>query len=241
MKPMILQMSALLCKNGRDFWTEVKKIRCKKASVCSIVDGVCTAGGIGDLLATNYQHLYTSVAYDANDINHIVGLIDNLLSGCNMQSTVTCDEVSVAINKLKAAKSDGDVGLSSDYFKYSCNDLAVYISLLFTALLVHGTPPIEFATSTIIPIPKGKGLNPTDSANYRGIALSQIYGKLFDLVVLHKFSDLLCNSSLQFGFKAKCSTSMCTMVLKEVIAYYSKHGPLYCVMLDVTKACIRQG
>ena len=227
---------ALLCKNGRDFWTEVKKIRRKKASVSSIVDGVCTADGIADLFATIYQHLYTSVAYDVNDMNRIVGLIDDSLSGCNMHSTVTCDEVSVAINKLKAAKSDGDVGLSSDYFKYSCSDLAVYISLLFTALLVHGTPPNEFATSTIIPIPKGKGLNPTDSANYRGIALSPIYGKLFDLVVLHKFSDLLCTSSLQFGFKAKRSTSMCTMVLKEVIAYYSKHGPLYCVMLDATKA-----
>jgi len=25
------------------------------------------------------------------------------------------------------------------------------------------------------------------------------------------------------------------MLLKEVIAYYSKHGPLYCVMLDATK------
>ena len=115
------------------------------------------------------------------------------------KSTVTCDEVFVAINKLKAAKNDGDIGLSSDYFKHSCYDLAVYISLLFTALLVHGTAPSEFVTSTVIPIPKGKGLNPTDSANYRGIALSSIYGKLFDLIVLHKFSDQLCTSPLQFG------------------------------------------
>ena len=29
---------------------------------------------------------------------------------------------------------------------------------------------------------------------------------------------------------------MCTTVLKEVIAYYSKHGSLYCIMLDATKA-----
>ena len=54
--------------------------------------------------------------------------------------------------------------------------------------------------------------------------------------MVHKFSDLLCTSSLQFGFTAKRSISICTMVLKEVIAYYSKHGPLYCVMLDATKA-----
>jgi len=144
--------------------------------------------------------------------------------------------VFVAINKLKAAKSDGHVGLSSDYFKHSCTDLAVYISLLFTALLVHGTAPKEFLTSTITPIPKGKGLNPTDSANYRGITLSPIYGKIFDLVVLQKYGEQLCTSPLQFGFKSKRSTSMCTMVLKEVIAYYSKHGSLYCVMLDATKA-----
>jgi len=69
--------------------------------------------------------------------------------------------------------------LCSDYFKYSCSDLAVYISLLFTALLVHCTLPNEFAT--IIPIPKGKGLHPVDSVNYRGIALSPIYGKLFGI------------------------------------------------------------
>jgi len=53
------------------------------------------------------------------------------------------------------------------------DDLAVYISLLFTALLVHGTAPSEFATSTVTPIPKGKRLNPTDSANYIELDLRQ--------------------------------------------------------------------
>jgi len=41
------------------------------------------------------------------------------------------------------------------------------------------------------------------------------------------------------AFKAKRSTSMCTMVLKEVIAWYSAHGGsvgLYCCMLDATEA-----
>jgi len=115
--------------------------------------------------------------------------------------------------------------------------LSVYISLLFTGLLIHGSSPDEFVTSTVIPIPKGKGVNITDSANYRGIALGSIFGKLFDLVVLHRFSDKLCSSSLQFGFKAKRSTSMCTMVLKEVVAYYTENGGhVYCTMLDATKA-----
>ena len=53
---------ALLNNNGRDFWAEAKKIRHNKASLSSVVDGVCTPEGIADLFASNYQYLYTSVA-----------------------------------------------------------------------------------------------------------------------------------------------------------------------------------
>ena len=56
-------------------------------------------------------------------------------------------------------------------------------------------------------------------------------------MVLHRFSEQLCSSSLQFGFKAKHSTSMCTVILKEDIAYYTAHsGCLFCTLLDATKA-----
>ena len=77
-----------------------------------------------------------------------------------------------------------------------------------------------------------------DAGNYRGIALSSIFEKN-DSVVLHRFSEQLCSYSLQFGFTAKHSTiySMCTMILKEVIAYYTADGgSLYCTMLDAMKA-----
>jgi len=60
-----------------------------------------------------------------------------------------------------AGKSDGYFGLSSDYFKHGPREFVEYTSLLLTALLTHGTMPQEFLTSTVIPIPKGKGLNVT--------------------------------------------------------------------------------
>ena len=56
-------------------------------------------------------------------------------------------------------------------------------------------------------------------------------------MVLDKFSDSLCTSELQFGFKAKHSTNMCTMVLKETLAYYVVDGGCtFCTFLDATKA-----
>ena len=85
---------------------------------------------------------------------------------------------------------------------------------------VHGTAPQALNLSTVIPIPKGKNVCLSDSSNYRGIALSSIYGKLFDIVILSRCQDQLCMSELQFGFRSKRSTDQCTMVLKETIANY---------------------
>ena len=49
--------------------------------------------------------------------------------------------------------------------------------------------------------------------------------------------DKLVTSELQFGFKEKRSTTMCSMILKESIEYYINNGSgVYCVMLDATKA-----
>ena len=51
------------------------------------------------------------------------------------------------------------------------NDLSVYIyiyiyiSLFISGLLAHGSVPEELILCTVIPIPKGKNINVTDSAN----------------------------------------------------------------------------
>ena len=104
-------------------------------------------------------------------------------------------------------------------------------------MLVHGFSPEKLCTSTIIPIPKGCNVNVTDSANFRGIALSSIFVKLFDHIVLQKYHDYFFTSELQFGFKAKHSTHMCTMILKETLSYYnSNNSTTFCTFLDATKA-----
>jgi len=72
----------------------------------------------------------------------------------------------------------------------------------------------------------------SDSSGYREIALSSVFGKVLDLIILNRYADFLINSELQFGFKAKRSTSMCTMVQKEAINYYtSKGSSVFCTCL----------
>ena len=99
------------------------------------------------------------------------------------------------------------------------DDLFVHLAMLLTSSLCHGYAPDDMLLSCIIPIPKGKSCNISDSANYRGIALSSIVGKILDKIIITHFGDLLSSTELQFGFKASQSTNMCTMVLKT-ISYY---------------------
>jgi len=45
------------------------------------------------------------------------------------------------------------------------------------------------------------------------------------------------SSELQFGFKAKHSTHMCTMILKETLMYYNtNNSTAFCTFLDASKA-----
>ena len=158
-------------------------------------------------------------------------------SGYDSNCLVTFHDITNAVSKLKPGKRDGNLGLSSDHVINACDELHIHIALLLSSLVVHGYVTDDLSFSTVLPIPKGKHLNYSDSTNYRGIALSSILGKLFDLYVLSRYESFLTTSNLQFGFKRGHSTSMCTMILKEAIDYYRTNGnDVYCTMLDATKA-----
>ena len=110
------------------------------------------------------------------------------------------------------------------------------LAFLLSAIVCHGSVPDDFLLSTTIPLPKGN-TNKTISGNYRGITLSSVFGRLIDVLILLRYWDVLGSCDLQFGFKAKRSTTMCSMVLKEVISYYVNNGSsVFCVFLDATKA-----
>jgi len=134
---------------------------------------------------------------------------------------ITTSHVKVAFDRLKPHKSDGCTDLTSDHLKHAGTDLFEHIALFLNSVLIHGTLPENFVYSTIVPIPKGRNVNAADSNNFRGIALSSVYGKLLYNIVLFQFGDELQTSQLQFGFKAKSSTNLCTFVLKEALSYYA--------------------
>jgi len=64
-----------------------------------------------------------------------------------------------------------------------------------------------------------------------------LLGRTRPIIVLFKFGNELQTSQLQFGFKAKSSTNLCTFVLKEALSYYATNqSNVFCTFLDATKA-----
>ena len=89
--------------------------------------------------------------------------------------------------------SDGCTSMTSDHIINAGDDCLMYISLLLNAIITHEAMPDSFLYSTI---PKGRSVNKCDSSNYRGIALSSIYLKIIDNIVLQTFSAFLCTGEL---------------------------------------------
>ena len=77
---------AILSNGGRNFWSEIKRIRSNKSSNNRIVDGQTDVGAIAKLFATKYRELNTSVPYDKDDMQRIVDDVNDSIQGVSMYS-----------------------------------------------------------------------------------------------------------------------------------------------------------
>ena len=127
------------------------------------------------------------------------------------KGTITSEIVETCISKLNSGKDDDDIGT------YRLN---VLLSLLFNTMISHGYIPTVPLKSTNVSIPKDNNAYLSNSDNYRGISLFNSINKLFNHVILYLYKDQFQLSDMQFGYKKGHSTTLCTLVYKEVISHY---------------------
>ena len=81
------------------------------------------------------------------------------------------------------------------------------------------------------------GKDPSDSDNYRAIALAPTLSKVFEWCLLLDNKSAFSTSPLQFGFKQGLSTDLCTGLVKNVVARYTiNETNVYGCFLDASKA-----
>ena len=204
----------------KDFWSQIRKLNVTRSTSSPIVDGLSDSKGIADLFASKFADVlntHSSVAHDT-----FRSLVSSSVKSSHLSEISFSDkDVLEAISQLKPRKSDCD-GICSEHVKYASS---AFLAILFTSVVRHGYMPQCLRDCVLTPIPKSNK-DISQSQNYRGIALAS-----------SKYSSFLCTSHLQFGFKPGSSTTLCTGVLKNVVARYIHRGSsvLGC-FLDASKA-----
>ena len=124
--------------------------------------------------------------------------------------------------------------------KYSQTYIISILNKLFNLIFSHGKYPYSWGISYITPLHKsGSKHEPT---NYRGIAIGDNIGKLFNRILNNRLSkflksnDLICQE--QIGFVEGCRTSDHMYVVNTLIQKYVKNSnkPLYACFVDFQKA-----
>ena len=235
---------AISVNNDRVLWDEVRKMSKTNNELPNMMDDVSSIEEITDIFADKYKVLYNSVSYDEHDLNRLTVDIDsridigfqNIANLDNRSHFITVQEVKEAISKLKQGKKEEN-GLYSNHFKLGTERLFVMITLLFNCILTHGIAPDELLLGTMIPLIKNSRGNKQCSDNYRSLTIGTGLAKILDLVILNQQSEKLKTSDLQFGFKEKSSTTMCTFMALETIEHYTNNGNnVHALMLDASKA-----
>ena len=231
-------------KNQKEFWRDVKKVKGHRKSIPNKIDDAKGDQNIADLFANKFYKLYNSVKYCESTMSDLQELILNdIQHKCDLHVDTVCTEhlhyitvndVKCCVKLLKSDKKDGSLNLYTNHLINGTGRLFVMISLLFTAILIHGFCPLPMLYGTMTPLPKINGT--TQSDNFRAITLCSTLSKLFDIIILEKCKELMKTSNLQFGFKEDSSTTACTFAVQEIISYYNDHRTnVFCSLLDCSK------
>ena len=187
---------------------------------------------------TIHESLFQGTPTEPLELNSLYRTIKSgVTADKRSDSSITVNDVLDALKDIKLGKHDGKYSLTSDHVVNSSNRFLVILSILMSSMLVHGYNATDLLSSTIISIPKDARGDMSRSDNYRGIALCNCICKLFDIILMKKYSDVLCTSDQQFAFKANHSTTLCTGILIETASHFvNNNSCVYSCFLDASKA-----
>ena len=143
------------------------------------------------------------------------------------------------IVNLTRGKAAGLDGLTAEHLIHCHELLPCVLSKLFNLMMLYGYVPNDFGLSYTVPIQKGdkscsKSLTVDD---FRGISISAVLSKVFELCVLDRFDNYFVTSDNQFGFKKSTGCSHAIYTARSVIDKYVAGGStVNLCALDISKA-----
>jgi len=196
---------------------------------------------IANEFATHFEKVSHSYHDDVGYNDFLCKRNDCIMN--DLQSSYECiDSLNVELidkcaRKLKTGKACGPDDLDAEHLLYAHPVLIMHFQILFKLIFRHRFVPNSFGIGVIVPLVKDKSGNISDINNYRGITLSSVISKLFEIVLLSICNDALETDPLLFGFKDKTGTADAMFMPNSTIKHFTDRGSsVYVSSLDIRKA-----
>ena len=207
----------------------LKRSKATKRSRSPIVDGFTDSSDVTDNFRSKLSRILNSVDEDVaslsflQEVNYPVNL------------SIDTNTVSESLARLKTGKNDC-TQLSSYHLLLAFPAIDSFLAKFFTVIIRHSFMPKLLRNCTLMPIPK-PGKDPSQSDNYRAIALAPNLSQVLEWSMLLQYGSYLSTSELQFGFKSGVSSDTCTGLLKNTIAFHLQgNTKVYGCFLGASKA-----
>jgi hypothetical protein len=154
------------------------------------------------------------------------------------------EELSAALRNVNQSSSAGPDGFSP---REMCATFAsgpafeFLFNNLLAMCLVLSYVPLQWREATMFVLYKGAG-DPWDANNYRAIALTSTFGKLYERVLLSRVLKWFRSSRIwllpQFGFRAGSSCTHAIFLLRTLVldVMDTNRCPVYLAFVDLRKA-----
>ena len=223
-------------KNYNQFWKLWNAKYKKNITTPVAVEGETNPESIANKFKQHYSNVYVNSADNVNAFNNYHKLIKTPF-GVNDATAVSMEAIEKCVKMLKPNKAAGLDGITAEHIINSHPCIIVYFKLLFTMMISHSFVPDAFGMGIVIPIVKDRCGDIASVDNYRPITLSPVISKVFESVLLLKYSQRLRTDDLQFGFKTGLGCSNAIFALRQVIEYFNDRGSnVYMAALDASKA-----
>ena len=227
-----------IINGGVNIFREIRKFRGTGTSVSSRIDDEVGAENIANHFSTIYSELYNRVQLDEKLEQISESIERDVDKKCHLQLDRINEElITKALKLMKPNKCDAIFDIMSDFFIHAPPHLVTHLTSLVKLFLSHGALPSSILVCTLLPLVKDNLGDITSSDNYRAIAGGCLLLKLVDLVILLLEGERLSCDTLQFGYQANSSTTMCTWTVTSIIDHYNRNGrPVYGCAMDMSKA-----
>ena len=223
----------LMSKDMQNFW----KVWSNKASN-NVLSVGCIDGSTDDFdIANVFRDKFSSLSMNNNSLNYNNNIMNDSPASLApwIISVETVDKI--VFQQMKRGKAAGYDNLTLEHIIHSHPSLICHLCKLFNMMLKHCYVPNAFGCGIIIPLVKDKRGDVHDSDNYRGITISPVLSKVFELCLLDTFESFLSSHHLQIGFKKKIGCAPGVFLMQSTVDYFVSRGsPAYIACIDASKA-----